>query len=70
MALKWIEVTVKLVGEDYKESMEVYTQRINYEYFQQAKPSMVAEIAAIVNDLPQPRPLVPPGTWQEILPND
>lgn len=66
MALKWIEVTVKLVGEDYKEGVEVYTQRINYEYFQQAKPSMVAEIAAIVNDLPMPRIELPPMSPDEI----
>lgn len=59
MAYKWIEVTVKLVGEDYKESVEVYNQRLNFEYFKQGKPSMVAEIAAIVNDLPMPQYQVP-----------
>lgn len=54
MALKYIEVTVKLLGDDYKETIEAYSQRINYEYFQQTKPNMVAQIAAVVNDLPIP----------------
>ena len=55
MAIRWIEVTVKLIGDDYKENVEAYCQRINFEYFQTAHPTMVAEIAAIVNDLPMPR---------------
>ena len=59
MAYKWIEVTVKLVGEEYKENVEVYNQRINFEYFQQSQSTMVAEIAAIVNNLPMPRYQVP-----------
>lgn len=66
MAYKWIEVTVKLVGEDYKESVEVYNQRINFEYFQQSQSNMVAEIAAIVNNLPMPRIELPPMSPQEI----
>jgi hypothetical protein len=52
----WIEVSVKLIGEDYKSNVEVYNQRISYDYFAQAKSSMVAEIAAIVNDLPMSAP--------------
>jgi hypothetical protein len=60
MTHKWLEITVKLIGEDYKENVEVYSQRINYEYFQQIKPLMVAEIAAIVNDLPMPKAI---GSW-------
>lgn len=59
MTFRWIEVTVKLIGDDYKENIEAYCQRINYEYFQQAHPDMVAEIAAIVNNLPMPRHDVP-----------
>jgi hypothetical protein len=66
MAYRWIEVTVKLIGEDYKESVEVYTQRINYEYFQQAKPTMVAEIVAVVNDLRMPELVAVPISPDEI----
>jgi hypothetical protein len=63
MTHKWIEVSVKLIGEDYKQTVDCYTQRINYEYFQQAKPGMIAEIAAIVNDLPMPKAI---GSWMDI----
>lgn len=63
MTHRWVEVTVRLIGDDYKESCEVYCQRINYDYFQQSKPGVVAEIAAIVNDLPMPKAI---GSWMEI----
>jgi hypothetical protein len=63
MTHRWVEVTVRLIGDDYKESCEVYCQRINHDYFQQVKPNMVAEIAAIVNDLRMPQTL---GSWEEI----
>jgi hypothetical protein len=52
-----------LVGDEFKQSCEVYCQRINYDYFQQAKPGMIAEIAAIVNDLPMPKAI---GSWMDI----
>ena len=54
MAAKYIEVTVRILGDDYKETVEAYSQRINYQYFQENKPNMVAQIAAVVNDLPIP----------------
>jgi len=54
MTHKWVEVTIRLIGEDYKENVDVYSQRINYDYFQQTRPGMVAEIVAVVNDLRMP----------------
>ena len=66
MAYKWIEVTIKMVGEDYRVTEEVYKQRINFDYFQMAKPSMVAEIVAVVNDLTMPRIELPPMSPEEI----
>ena len=66
MAYKWIEVTVKMIGEDYRISEEVYKQRINFDYFQQAKPTMVAEIVAVVNDLAMPRIELAPMSPEEI----
>lgn len=59
MTYKHVEITVTLIGEDYKQNLECYTQRINYEHFQQAKPNMVAEIIAVVNDLRMPEYQVP-----------
>jgi hypothetical protein len=54
MTHKWVEVTIRLIGEDYKQTVDVYSQRISHDYFQQQKPDMVAEIAAVVNGLPMP----------------
>ena len=65
MTHKWVEVTIRLIGEDYKQTVDVYSQRINYEYFQQTRPGMVAEIVAVVNDLRMP---VLTGQWQEVEP--
>jgi hypothetical protein len=42
MTHKWVEVTVRLIGEDYKQTVDVYSQRISHDYFQQQKPDMVA----------------------------
>lgn len=55
MSYEWIEVSVRLIGQEYRDNVEIYSQRIRYEYFQQSKPGMVAEIAAVVNDLPVPQ---------------
>jgi hypothetical protein len=55
MTHKWVEVTIRLIGEDYKQTVDVYSQRINYDYFQEAKPNMIAEIAAVVNSLKMPQ---------------
>ena len=67
MNYEWIEVNVKLVGKDWRESTEVYSQRIRYEYFQQSRPGMVAEIASVVNELPMPHYRIePPMSPEEI----
>jgi hypothetical protein len=55
MTHRWVEVTIRLIGEDYKQTVDVYSQRINYDYFQQTRPGMVAEIVAVVNDLKIPQ---------------
>ena len=54
MTHRWVEITIRLIGEDYKQTVDVYSQRINYDYFQQTRPGMVAEIVAVVNDLHMP----------------
>lgn len=66
MAHEWIEVSVRLISKDYKENVEVYSQRIRYEYFNQCKPNMVAEIAAMVNDLTMPQHMIVPMSPEEI----
>ena len=66
MTHRWVEVTIRLIGEDYKETVDVYSQRINYDYFQQTRPGMVAEIVAVVNDLQMPRIARPPMSQDEI----
>ena len=65
MTHRWVEVTIRLIGDDYKETVDVYSQRIGHEYFQQQKPDMVAEIAAVVNGLPIPAPnqIYQHSTW-------
>jgi len=56
MTHKYVEVTVRLIGDDYKQTVDVYNQRIGYDYYQQQKPDMVAQIVAVVNGLPIPAP--------------
>lgn len=66
MAHEWIEVSIRLISKDYKENVEVYSQRLNYEFFKQAKPVMIAEIVAVVNDLTVPRYQMAPMSPDEI----
>lgn len=65
MTHKYVEVTVRLIGEDYKQTVDVYSQRINYDYFQQIRPDMVAQIVAVTNGLPIPAPdqIYQHSTW-------
>ena len=68
MTHKWIEVTIRLIDEnDTDMDVEVYAQRINYRYFQHVKPQMVAEIAAIVNDLRMPEDKMPLATSDQLF---
>jgi len=56
MTHKWVEVTVRLIGDDYKQTVDMYSQRINYEYYYEIRPDMVAQIVAVVNGFPIPAP--------------
>lgn len=55
MTHKWLEITVKLIGEDYKENVEVYTQRLQIDYVHTQRPELVTEVIAVVNGLSMPR---------------
>lgn len=54
MAAKYIEITVRLMEDSYKPDVVAYKQCLNYEYFHENMPNMVAQIAAVVNNLPIP----------------
>jgi hypothetical protein len=56
MTHKWLEITVKLIGEDYKENVEVYTQRLATDYVYAQRPDLVPEVIAVVNNLSMPKP--------------
>ena len=51
MTHKWVEVTIRLIGEDYKQTVDMYSQRMHYEYYYEIQPNLIAEIAAVVNGL-------------------
>jgi hypothetical protein len=55
MTHKWLEITVKLIGEDYKENVEVYTQRLQIDYVHTQRPELVTEVIAVINGLGMPR---------------
>lgn len=55
MTYQWVEVTVKLIGEDYKENVEVYNQKVKYDYFNNTGGMMLADIVCAVNGLPAPK---------------
>jgi hypothetical protein len=65
MTHKWVEVTVRLIGDDYKQTVDMYSQRINYEYYYEIRPDMVAQIVAVVNGFPIPAPnqIYQHSTW-------
>lgn len=54
MAYRWVEVSVKLLGSDPRENVEVFLQRIPYDSCVRHKTHIVSEIAALVNELPPP----------------
>jgi len=56
MTHKWLEITVKLIGEDYKENVEVYTQRLPIDYVHTQRAELVTEVIAVVNGLSMPAP--------------
>ena len=60
MTRKGLEITGKLIGEDYKENVEVYSQRLATDYVHTQRPDLVPEIIAVVNGLPMPKAI---GSW-------
>lgn len=69
MALKWIKVTITLLGESHNETVEAYTQQMRYDYYRQVKPNMVAEIVAVVNGPTVPQYQTAPMSSEEIEAN-
>ncbi len=64
---RWVEVSVCLTGEEFGEGVLAYSQRINYEYFQNSRPDMVQKIVAVVNDLPVPQARMPFATTDQFF---
>lgn len=69
---KYIEITVKFVGDNYQETREMYSQRVNFEWMFQNRPMLIQQIVAVVNDLDlpdlaylPPTPLTP-GSFTEV----
>lgn len=52
MPQKWIEVKVRIVEDNYKETVEVYSQKLNYAYFERYRPHLIPEITEVVNRAP------------------
>ena len=46
-----VEVAIRFLGEDYKETREIYVQRVNYDWVTNNRPTFVQQIIATVNDL-------------------
>jgi hypothetical protein len=51
---KYVEVTIKFVGDNYQETREMYSQRINYEWAFLNRPMLIQQIVAVVNELELP----------------
>ena len=66
---KYIEVTVRFVGDNYQETREMYSQRINFEWALLSRPMLIQQIVAVVNELALPdlvRQSSMPGSFTEI----
>ena len=67
---KFVEISVRFLGDDYKATREVYVQRINFDWYFSHRPALVQQIVAVVNGLEFPAPVyvsaVPPGSFQEV----
>lgn len=48
---QYVEITVRVVGHDYRSTRDVYTQRVNYDWVMMQRPNMIPQIIAVVNDL-------------------
>lgn len=64
---RMVEITIKFLADDYKDTREVYVQRINFDWYFSNHPTLIQKIVAVVNGLETP-PLVsvPPGSFQEV----
>jgi len=51
---QFVEITVRFLGHDYRSTRDVYVQRVNYDWVMQARPNMISQIIAVVNDLQCP----------------
>ena len=51
---KTIEITVKFLANDYKDTREVYVQRLNFEWYFMNRPKLIEQIVAVVNGLEFP----------------
>ena len=51
---KYVEVTVKFIGDNYQENREMYSQRVNFDWMFQNHPRLIQQIVAVVNELDLP----------------
>jgi hypothetical protein len=63
---KTVEITIKFLGDDYKDTREVYVQRLNFDWYFNTRPTLVQQIVAVVNGLEFPLPNVRPGSFTEV----
>lgn len=66
---KYVEVTVKFIGDNYQENREMYSQRINFDWAFQNRPLFIPEIVAVVNELKFPDLVfrsTKPGSFTEV----
>lgn len=65
-----VEISIKFLTNDYKETWEAYVQRVNFEWYMTQRPMLVQQIVAVVNGLEFPVPeyksAVPPGSFVEV----
>ena len=66
---KMVEITVKFLADDYKDTREVYVQRINFDWYFNNRPTLIQQLVAVVNQLEFPvreYAAVQPGSFVEV----
>jgi hypothetical protein len=63
---KTVEISIKFLGDDYKNTREIYVQRLNFHWYFQNRPTLVQQIVAVVNELEFPSTAMGPGSWREV----
>ena len=48
---KFVEFTIKIIGEEYKDNKEVYSQKLNYDYVFSNDPYLFQKVIATINKL-------------------